>query len=109
MFVDNIAVCNSKESNFIKAFSKQYITEETTLQTAIPATGSNPNCIFAISHQYPLGGEYVLIDFKFVLKLKNIIKYVWYLSKLSHFNINRSFKYKHKVCVIGGAIGLVFV
>lgn len=86
MFVDNIAVCNSKESNFIKAFSKQYITEETTLQTAIQATGSNQNCIFAISHQYPLGGEYALMDFKFTFKLKNVIKYFSYFSKSSHFN-----------------------
>jgi len=93
MFVDNIAVCNSKESNFIKAFTKQYITEETILQTAIPATGSNRNCIFAISHQYPLGGEYPLIDFELALKLKILIKRVSYFSKILHFNSNINVKF----------------
>jgi len=58
MFVDNIVICNSNEPNFIKAFSKQYIMEETKLQTVIPPTKSNRNCVFAITHQYPIGGKY---------------------------------------------------
>lgn len=62
MFIDNIVVCSPNKFYFIKAFSKQYITEETKVQTVIPTTGSNQNCVFTISHQYPLGGEYVLID-----------------------------------------------
>ncbi|VVC25193.1 Cadherin,Cadherin-like,Cadherin conserved site [Cinara cedri] len=55
LFVDSVAVCSSEKSKFIKAFSKHYLTEETKLQTAIPASGSDRNCTFAISHQYPLG------------------------------------------------------
>ncbi|XP_025420336.1 uncharacterized protein LOC112690522 isoform X2 [Sipha flava] len=57
LFIDNVAVCNSKVSSFIKAYSKHYITERMKFQTAVPATGSNRNCTFAISHQYPFGSD----------------------------------------------------
>lgn len=68
LFVDNLAVCNSDKSYFIKAFSKHEITEENKLQTVVPATGSNTNCTFAISHQHPIGGKYNIIIYLYMDK-----------------------------------------
>ncbi|KAL5243981.1 hypothetical protein ACI65C_011391 [Semiaphis heraclei] len=64
MFIDNVAACNSLTSQFIRAFSKHYITEETKLITAVPGTESSGQCRFSISHQYPfgVGADFFTID-----------------------------------------------
>ncbi|XP_027842981.2 uncharacterized protein LOC114124021 [Aphis gossypii] len=70
MFIDNIAVCSSDTFKFIRAFSKHYITEETTLITAVPGIESSGQCRFAITHQYPFGTN---ADFFSIDKLTGVV------------------------------------
>ncbi|XP_025202436.1 cadherin-87A-like [Melanaphis sacchari] len=76
VFIDNIAVCSSGISKFIRAFSKHYITEETKLITVVPGTELSGQCIFSITHQFPfgVGADFFTIDKKTgAVNVKNLI------------------------------------